>query len=138
MTLDLQTAIDGAWENRAFLTPTDAPSETREAVEHTLDALDSGRLRVAEKIDGEWITHQWIKKAVLLSFRLQENTLMGQSPQVYWDKVPLKFDGFGENGGGCRGQAAVLPVQRLGVGDCARPHWRGQSGIALQGVPQRA
>lgn len=110
MTLDLQTAIDGAWENRASLTPTDAPSSVREAVEHTLDALDSGRLRVAEKINGEWVTHQWIKKAVLLSFRLQENVLMGQSPQVYWDKVPLKFDGYGENAFKAGGYRVVPPA----------------------------
>jgi 2,3,4,5-tetrahydropyridine-2-carboxylate N-succinyltransferase len=99
MTLDLQTTIDAAWEARADISPSSASPEIleiREAVEHTLDGLDAGRLRVAEKIDGKWVTHQWIKKAVLLSFRLQDNALMGQAPMQYWDKVPLKFDGYGE------------------------------------------
>jgi len=95
MTLDLQTTIETAWEARTSLTPTDVTAEVREAVEHTLDGLDTGRLRVADKSSGEWIVHQWIKKAVLLSFRLQENTIMGQAPMQFYDKVPLKFAEFG-------------------------------------------
>jgi 2,3,4,5-tetrahydropyridine-2-carboxylate N-succinyltransferase len=95
MTLDLQTTIEQAWEARASLTPTDASAEVREAVEHTIDALDSGRLRVADKATGEWIVHQWIKKAVLLSFRLQENAVTGQAPLQFYDKVPLKFAEYG-------------------------------------------
>jgi 2,3,4,5-tetrahydropyridine-2-carboxylate N-succinyltransferase len=95
MTLDLQSTIENAWEARASLTPTDASAEVREAVEHTIDALDTGRLRVADKSTGQWIVHQWIKKAVLLSFRLQENAVMGQAPLQFYDKVPLKFAEFG-------------------------------------------
>jgi 2,3,4,5-tetrahydropyridine-2-carboxylate N-succinyltransferase len=95
MTLDLQTTIEHAWEARASLTPTDASAEVREAVEHTIDALDAGRLRVADKATGDWVVHQWIKKAVLLSFRLQENAVMGQSPLQFYDKVPLKFAEYG-------------------------------------------
>ncbi|ARP82390.1 2,3,4,5-tetrahydropyridine-2,6-dicarboxylate N-succinyltransferase [Bordetella genomosp. 8] len=95
MTLDLQTTIEQAWEARASLTATDASAEVREAVEHTIDALDTGRLRVADKATGEWIVHQWIKKAVLLSFRLQDNAVMGQSPLQFYDKVPLKFSEYG-------------------------------------------
>ncbi|CAM3443216.1 2,3,4,5-tetrahydropyridine-2,6-dicarboxylate N-succinyltransferase [Bordetella sputigena] len=95
MTLDLQTTIEQAWEARASLTPTDASAEVREAVEHTIDALDAGRLRVADKATGEWIVHQWIKKAVLLSFRLQDNAVMGQAPLQFYDKVPLKFSEYG-------------------------------------------
>jgi 2,3,4,5-tetrahydropyridine-2-carboxylate N-succinyltransferase len=95
MTLDLQTTIENAWETRASLTPTDARAEVREAVEHTIDALDTGRLRVADKSTGTWVVHQWIKKAVLLSFRLQENAVMGQAPLQFYDKVPLKFAELG-------------------------------------------
>ncbi|OZI61244.1 2,3,4,5-tetrahydropyridine-2,6-dicarboxylate N-succinyltransferase [Bordetella genomosp. 11] len=95
MTLDLQTTIEYAWEARASLTPTDASAEIREAVEHTIDALDTGRLRVADKTTGEWLVHQWIKKAVLLSFRLQENAVMGEAPLQFYDKVPLKFAEYG-------------------------------------------
>ncbi|WP_233237535.1 2,3,4,5-tetrahydropyridine-2,6-dicarboxylate N-succinyltransferase [Bordetella sp. LUAb4] len=95
MTLDLQTTIEAAWEARATLTPGDAGAEVREAVEHTIDGLDTGRLRVADKSTGEWVVHQWIKKAVLLSFRLQENAIMGQAPMQFYDKVPLKFAEYG-------------------------------------------
>ncbi len=96
MTLDLQTTIDKAWEDRANLSPSDASAEVREAVERTIDALDLGRLRVAEKINDDWVVHQWIKKAVLLSFRLNENGIMGQAPLQFYDKVPLKFSEFGD------------------------------------------
>ncbi|MFC4276791.1 2,3,4,5-tetrahydropyridine-2,6-dicarboxylate N-succinyltransferase [Achromobacter aloeverae] len=95
MTLDLQTTIEAAWEARASLSPTDASAEIREAIEHTIDGLDTGRLRVADKNTGEWVVHQWIKKAVLLSFRLQENAIMGQAPLQFYDKVPLKFSEYG-------------------------------------------
>jgi len=110
MTLDLQTTIEQAWENRSSLSPTDADPAVREAVEHTLDALDTGRLRVAEKIDDKWVVHQWVKKAVLLSFRLQDNAVMGQSPMQFYDKVPLKFDGYGENAFRTGGYRVVPPA----------------------------
>ncbi|MDR0378941.1 MAG: 2,3,4,5-tetrahydropyridine-2,6-dicarboxylate N-succinyltransferase [Candidatus Accumulibacter sp.] len=83
--------IEEAWENRAALEPGSAPAKVGEAVEAALAALDAGALRVAEKIDGEWVTHQWIKKAVLLSFRLEDNVLMNDGPMRYFDKVPSKF-----------------------------------------------
>ena len=93
-----QAIIDAAWEGRANLTPGGAPAEVREAVEHVIDALDGGRLRVAEKRDGAWVTHQWIKKAVLLSFRLADNRPIGLAgPQVpfrFYDKVPTKFSQY--------------------------------------------
>ncbi len=105
MTLDvtaLEAEIDAAWERRADLTPKTGGS-IAQAVETALDALDAGTLRVASKIDGAWVTHQWLKKAVLLSFRLSDNRLMGvhygegpiglhSSPGPWWDKVPTKFD----------------------------------------------
>jgi 2,3,4,5-tetrahydropyridine-2-carboxylate N-succinyltransferase len=86
----LHTIIDAAWEDRAQLSPTSAPSEVREAVQAVLESLDKGQIRVAEKIGGEWTTHQWIKKAVLLSFRLEDNREMSAGDIKFWDKVPLK------------------------------------------------
>ncbi len=87
----LQTIIDEAWDNRAEFKPGAAPAKVGEAVELILNDLDAGKLRVAEKIDGEWVTHQWIKKAVLLSFRLEDNRLMEDGAMRYFDKVPTKF-----------------------------------------------
>jgi 2,3,4,5-tetrahydropyridine-2-carboxylate N-succinyltransferase len=83
--------IESAWEERAALTPANAPEALRGAVEEAIGGLDSGRLRVAEKVGGEWITHQWLKKAVLLSFRLEDNRVMDAGPTRYYDKVPSKF-----------------------------------------------
>lgn len=97
---DLETEIEAGWEARDTLTPqTKGPIRT--AVQETLMLLDSGRARVAEKFEGEWLTRQWLKKAVLLSFRLNANTLMhagtlGDAVGPWWDKVPNKFDGWGE------------------------------------------
>ena len=88
---ELQQTIDQAWEDRASLSPSTAPARIREAVAHVLAELDAGALRVAEKIDGQWTTHQWIKKAVLLSFRLEDNVLLDGGPQRWYDKVPTKF-----------------------------------------------
>ena len=95
---NLQSTIDSAWDARAGLSPAAAPAAVRDAVAHVVDELDAGRLRVAEKRDGAWITHQWIKKAVLLSFRLTDSMAMqGPGGTPVWDKVPLKFTGWGEN-----------------------------------------
>ena len=77
----LQATIDRAWEDRAGLSPASAPTDVRDAVAHVIAELDAGRLRVAEKRDGAWTTHQWIKKAVLLSFRLADNAAMGPPPE---------------------------------------------------------
>ena len=76
MTQQLQSLIDQAWEDRANLSPKAAPADVREAVANVIGQLDKGALRVAEKKDGEWIVNQWIKKAVLLSFRLEDNAPM--------------------------------------------------------------
>jgi 2,3,4,5-tetrahydropyridine-2-carboxylate N-succinyltransferase len=84
--MNAQKVIEEAWENRANLKPTKA---LRDAVEVAIAGLDSGKLRVAEKRGAEWITHQWLKKAVLLSFRLQDNRVMDKR---YYDKVPSKFE----------------------------------------------
>ena len=94
--MDSRKIIEEAWEARASLQPTKA---LRDAVEEVIAGLDAGRLRVAEKTGGEWVTHQWIKKAVLLSFRLQDNRVMDGR---YYDKVPSKFDDFDFSKGGFR------------------------------------
>ena len=84
---ELQQIIDQAWEIRTELQPGTAPAKIGEAVAHILEGLNQGTLRVAEKIAGEWVTHQWIKKAVLLSFRLEDNQVMdGGSATKYFDK----------------------------------------------------
>lgn len=97
-TTDLAATIDAAWEARAEI-GISTKGAVREAVEHAIEMLDAGQARVAEKIDGEWVVHQWLKKAVLLSFRLTDNMIIANGPGqgVFWDKVPSKFEGWGEN-----------------------------------------
>ena len=92
---NLETIIDAAWEDRAQL-GFDTQGEVRNAVNDALYALDSGEARVAEKIDGEWVVNQWLKKAVLLSFVLNDMAAIGGGPDAanWWDKVPSKFAGW--------------------------------------------
>jgi len=93
----LETAIDAAWEARDSITPATG-GETREAIEDTLDALDSGTLRVAERQEnGDWHVNQWAKKAVLLGFRIKDMEVQTGGPQGagWWDKVDSKFKGWG-------------------------------------------
>ncbi len=90
----MKKIIEDAWEERASLNPSTAPRALREAVDEVIAGLDAGRLRVAEKSGGEWLTHQWIKKAVLLSFRLEDNRVMEGGATRYYDKVPSKFAAF--------------------------------------------
>jgi 2,3,4,5-tetrahydropyridine-2-carboxylate N-succinyltransferase len=96
MTSDLQRIIEQGWEGRAALSPASPDADLRNAVQTTLDGLDAGRLRVAEKKDGQWLVHQWVKKAVLLSFRLEDNRVLGNGPLQFYDKVPTKFDSYDE------------------------------------------
>ncbi len=92
MTQQLQTIIDTAWDNRANLSPASAPKEVQDAVEHVIAELNSGRLRVATRQGvGQWTVHQWIKKAVLLSFRLKDNEVIKAGQLGFYDKVPTKF-----------------------------------------------
>jgi 2,3,4,5-tetrahydropyridine-2-carboxylate N-succinyltransferase len=94
---DLQQSIDALWERRDTLTGATGGAP-RAAVEQALEALDSGSLRVAEPTAGGWQVNQWLKKAVLLSFRLTDSTAMaGPGGAPVWDKVPLKFADWGEN-----------------------------------------
>ncbi|MBX9811894.1 MAG: 2,3,4,5-tetrahydropyridine-2,6-dicarboxylate N-succinyltransferase [Burkholderiales bacterium] len=87
----LQTVIEKAWDERASISPDRADPGIKQAVADTIDLLDQGRLRVAEKINGQWVVHQWLKKAVLLSFRLHDNTVLQDGYTRYYDKVPAKF-----------------------------------------------
>jgi 2,3,4,5-tetrahydropyridine-2-carboxylate N-succinyltransferase len=91
MSQQLQQIIDQAWEDRASISSRAAPAEVRDAVSHVLAELDAGSLRVAEKLDGQWNVNQWIKKAVLLSFRLEDNVPMQSGSMQFYDKVPTKF-----------------------------------------------
>jgi len=93
----LSGIIEAAWDARDALSPaTEGP--VREAVEEALSLLDSGEARVAEKFQGEWVVHQWLKKAVLLSFRLNDMASIGGGPggAAWWDKVASKFEGWDE------------------------------------------
>lgn len=92
----LQKTIEAAFEKRAEFSPNQAPSDVREAVRDVLAGLDAGSLRVAEKIDGAWVVHEWVKKAVLLSFRLNDNEVMDGAETRFFDKVPSKYANYSE------------------------------------------
>jgi 2,3,4,5-tetrahydropyridine-2-carboxylate N-succinyltransferase len=112
----LQAIIDAAWDTRANLSPASAKRHLREAVETVIAELDRGALRVAEKSRGEWRTHEWIKKAVLLSFRLQENRLIPGIATQYYDKVPTKFGAYADSDFSAGGFRVVPPaVARRGA-----------------------
>ena len=94
-----QSVIEQAWDNRANLNPQSADAAIKSSVAAVIDKLDRGQLRVAEKVGAEWITHQWLKKAVLLSFRLSDNAVMnesGDNAARYFDKVQTKFCGYSD------------------------------------------
>src|ERR1700682_861477 len=116
----VQSTIEAAWERRSDLAPQSAAAEVREAVAAVIAELDSGRLRVAEKVDGQWTTHEWLKKAVLLSFRLAENELIGSAapdaPFRFYDKLPTKFARFDAADFAAAGVRVVPPaVARRGA-----------------------
>ncbi|MEN9842778.1 MAG: hypothetical protein RLZZ612_607 [Pseudomonadota bacterium] len=92
MTQQLQTLIDNAWDNRTSLSAQSAPKEVMDAVDHVINELNTGKLRVATReAVGQWTVHQWIKKAVLLSFRLKDNEIVRAGDLGFYDKVPTKF-----------------------------------------------
>lgn len=93
---NLQQIIEDAFERRAEITPTTVDAETKAAIEQVILDLDSGKRRVAEKVNGEWIVNQWLKKAVLLSFRINDNQVMESCETKYYDKVPMKFANYDE------------------------------------------
>ncbi|MCB1970338.1 MAG: 2,3,4,5-tetrahydropyridine-2,6-dicarboxylate N-succinyltransferase, partial [Geminicoccaceae bacterium] len=97
-TASLQGIIERAFDGRDGVSPA-TTGEIRDAVEHALEALDRGEARVAEKGPHGWVVNEWLKKAVLLSFRLNDMTMIGGGPGggSWWDKVPSKFDGWDDD-----------------------------------------
>ncbi|MGX5914353.1 2,3,4,5-tetrahydropyridine-2,6-dicarboxylate N-succinyltransferase [Aliidiomarina sp. Khilg15.8] len=93
---ELQTQIESAFEDRQSISPSNAPAGLRDAVQQVIDALDKGTLRVAEKSDGDWVVNEWVKKAVLLSFRLNDNQVMEGGETRFFDKVPGKYADYSE------------------------------------------
>jgi 2,3,4,5-tetrahydropyridine-2,6-dicarboxylate N-succinyltransferase len=93
-TQKLQSLIEAAFEKRAEITPKTISREVFEAIETTVGLLDAGRLRVAEKRGGDWVVHQWLKKAVLLYFRAHDNDVIDGGYSKFFDKVPLKYAGY--------------------------------------------
>ncbi|WP_260673485.1 2,3,4,5-tetrahydropyridine-2,6-dicarboxylate N-succinyltransferase [Comamonas aquatica] len=111
MTQQLQQIIETAWDNRAELSAASAPKEVVEAVEFALQQLDNGTLRVASRGGvGQWTVHQWLKKAVLLSFRLNDNKLMSAGALNFFDKVPTKYEGMSEADIAATGVRVVPPA----------------------------
>ena len=111
MTQQVQQIIEAAWEDRANLSPKAAPQEVTEAVEHVIGELNGGRLRVATREGvGQWTTHQWIKKAVLLSFRLKDNAIMRAGDLGFFDKVQTKFSHLDEDALKASGVRVVPPA----------------------------
>jgi 2,3,4,5-tetrahydropyridine-2-carboxylate N-succinyltransferase len=93
---EIKTVIEAAWETRAELTPGTVSGPVRDAIEHAMAGLESGELRVAEPRAGGWHTHEWLKKAVLLSFRSHDNRVLDGGCSRYFDKVPLKYAAYTE------------------------------------------
>ncbi|HET9578213.1 MAG TPA: 2,3,4,5-tetrahydropyridine-2,6-dicarboxylate N-succinyltransferase [Usitatibacter sp.] len=110
MPTPLQSLIEDAWEKRAELSPSTAPAGIKDAVAKVLAELDAGRLRVAEKKAADWVVHQWVKKAVLLSFRLRDNEIMQGGYTHYFDKVDSKFSRFTQADFAAGGYRVVPPA----------------------------
>jgi 2,3,4,5-tetrahydropyridine-2-carboxylate N-succinyltransferase len=107
---ELQATIEAAYEQRAQITPQNTSPEIGNAVETAVELLDSGTLRVAEKGAGGWQVHEWLKKAVLLSFRIAPNVPQGAGNLAFYDKVPLKFSGWQESRFAAAGVRVVPPA----------------------------
>ena len=88
---DMQSIIESAFEQRADITPRNVDTQLKETIGHALDMLDKGELRVAEKQEGGWVVNEWLKKAVLLSFRIEDNAIQKGGFTNYYDKVPAKY-----------------------------------------------
>lgn len=111
MSSELQQTIEQAFENRADYSPATMPQDVKDAVNSVLEQLDNGSLRVAEKKDGEWVVNQWAKKAVLLSFRLNDNYPMPSCEHLqFYDKVPTKFADWSEEQFKASGVRVVPPA----------------------------
>ena len=153
----LENIINAAFENRADISPANVSAEVRSAVEEAINLLDSGKARVAEKTSGAWVVNQWLKKAVLLSFRINENRVIEGGNSRYYDKVEAKFstyspDDFAKSGvrvvpnaivrHGAGADRAIVPAQGLeqtlraiGPGAVGVPHVHGVSLVGRQWVP---
>jgi 2,3,4,5-tetrahydropyridine-2-carboxylate N-succinyltransferase len=111
MSQQLQQTIEAAWDNRANISVKSAPKEVVDAVEHVISELNKGRLRVATREGvGKWTVHQWIKKAVLLSFRLKDNEIIKAGDLGFYDKVPTKFAHLTEDEMKATGVRVVPPA----------------------------
>ncbi len=116
----LRDLIEASFEKRADITPLSAGKELKQAVDETIDGLDNGSLRVAEKQGNEWVVNEWVKKAVLLSFRIYDNRIMPGGYTEYWDKVPAKYAGYSEamfRAGGAR----IVPPAAVRRGSYVAP-----------------
>jgi len=107
---NLQSVIEDAFEQRQSITPNTVDPGIRDAVLETIEKLDQGHVRVAENRDGEWIVNQWVKKAVLLSFRIRDNACIPAGPTHYFDKVPLKFADYDDDAFRAQGARVVPPA----------------------------
>lgn len=113
---DLKNLIESAFENRASITASTVDAETKAAVESAIAQLNSGEARVAEKIAGEWVVHQWLKKAVLLYFRINDNAVIEGAESRFFDKVPLKYSEYSQQDFENDGVRVVPPATvRTGV-----------------------
>ncbi|HMH87338.1 MAG TPA: 2,3,4,5-tetrahydropyridine-2,6-dicarboxylate N-succinyltransferase [Steroidobacteraceae bacterium] len=107
---ELRAVIDDAYEARAQLTPRTTPRELRTAVENAIDLLNEGVVRVAQPDGGRWQVNEWLKKAVLLSFRINDNAVMPAGALNFYDKVPLKYGGWDANRFAAAGVRVVPPA----------------------------
>lgn len=106
----MQPVIESAYEQRQTITPQSATPEIRDAVTQAIEALDTGKLRVAEKINGEWRVNEWLKKAVLLSFRINDNQPITSGDLSFYDKAPLKYKGWSAAQFAAAGARVVPPA----------------------------
>lgn len=107
---ELQARIEAAFEARTELSPSKVPTQLREDLETVIKSIDSGQQRVAEKQNGEWVVNEWLKKAVLLSFRIQDNHLMNGGETRFFDKVDSKFGGYDDARFRAEGMRVVPPA----------------------------
>ena len=110
---NIKQRIIDAFEQRDQINARTDNDDLREAVRYVIDEIDRGELRVAEKISGEWVVHQWLKKAVLLSFRLNDNDLIEGGETRFWDKVPAKFADYDSARFRAEGMRVVPPAMAL-------------------------
>ena len=107
---EIKNIIESAFENRASITPSTVDAETKNAVLEAIGQLNAGTARVAEKVAGEWVVHQWLKKAVLLYFRINDNDVMEGAESRFFDKVPLKYSDYSKEQFQAEGVRVVPPA----------------------------